>query len=77
MGFSPVWFGLSEDLPWILYFSQVRERGGAEITEEEKESCLKNLAPGTPPLTVLSFTNAFHGRTMGKSRMLVIKVQIF
>ncbi|KAK3090838.1 hypothetical protein FSP39_015059 [Pinctada imbricata] len=44
---------------------QRRKRGGAPPTKEELSSCLVNQEPGCPDLTVLSFTNAFHGRTMG------------
>lgn len=35
-------------------------------SEEDLEQCLVNKGPGCPPLTILSFTNAFHGRTMGQ-----------
>jgi len=42
-----------------------RERGGAPPTQEEKDSCVVNQSPGSPNLSVLSFKNAFHGRTMG------------
>lgn len=38
-------------------------RGGREISEEEKVSCLTNQAPGSPGFKVLSFDGAFHGRT--------------
>ncbi|XP_076447734.1 4-aminobutyrate aminotransferase, mitochondrial-like isoform X2 [Babylonia areolata] len=44
---------------------QRRKRGGAAPKEEELTSCLKNQPPGCPHLSVLSFNNAFHGRTMG------------
>lgn len=44
---------------------QRKKRGGKPPTQEELKSCLMNKAPGSPDLTVLSFTNAFHGRTMG------------
>src|SRR4051812_43428405 len=32
-----------------------------EFTPEEMSSCMKNAAPGSPALSVLSFTSAFHG----------------
>ncbi|GFS19489.1 4-aminobutyrate aminotransferase, mitochondrial [Elysia marginata] len=42
-----------------------RERGGSPPTQQEIDTCLKNTPPGCPKLSVLSFNNAFHGRTMG------------
>ncbi|KAK3768085.1 hypothetical protein RRG08_024515 [Elysia crispata] len=42
-----------------------RERGGSPPTQEEIETSLLNTPPGCPKLSVLSFKNAFHGRTMG------------
>ncbi|KAL5018141.1 hypothetical protein ScPMuIL_003863 [Solemya velum] len=44
---------------------QRRVSGGSPPTEEEKETATINQPPGCPPLTILSFKNAFHGRTMG------------
>ncbi|GFN94357.1 4-aminobutyrate aminotransferase, mitochondrial-like, partial [Plakobranchus ocellatus] len=41
-----------------------RERGGKPPSKEEIESCVHNTPPGNPKLSVLSFKNAFHGRTM-------------
>ncbi|XP_012944398.1 4-aminobutyrate aminotransferase, mitochondrial [Aplysia californica] len=42
-----------------------RERGGSPPSPEELETSLMNRPPGNPHLSVLSFKNAFHGRTMG------------
>ncbi|KAH9498856.1 hypothetical protein Btru_004835 [Bulinus truncatus] len=42
-----------------------KERGGDPPSKEELSSCLLNKPPGCPDLSVLSFKNAFHGRTMG------------
>ncbi|XP_064602101.1 4-aminobutyrate aminotransferase, mitochondrial-like [Liolophura sinensis] len=42
-----------------------RLRGGADPTEEDMRSCIVNQPPGTPDLSILSFSNGFHGRTMG------------
>ncbi|KAH9498854.1 hypothetical protein Btru_004832 [Bulinus truncatus] len=42
-----------------------RERGGKPPSKEELESSLYNRPPGNPNISVLSFKNAFHGRTMG------------
>lgn len=48
----------------MLY--QRRKRGeGVAWTQEEINSCLKNQAPGSPDLAVLSFRNSFHGRGFG------------
>ncbi|XP_045213587.2 4-aminobutyrate aminotransferase, mitochondrial-like [Mercenaria mercenaria] len=48
---------------FIKYMSD--QRGGEAPSKEAQESCLVNMAPGSPPLSILSFNNAFHGRTMG------------
>ncbi|ETN36631.1 4-aminobutyrate aminotransferase [Cyphellophora europaea CBS 101466] len=49
---------------FMLY--QRRKRGeGVEWTQEEIASCLKNQAPGSPDLSILSFKNSFHGRGFG------------
>jgi len=42
-----------------------RKRAGVAPTELEKDSSVMNQAPGCPPLTILSFDRAFHGRTIG------------
>lgn len=42
-----------------------RQRGGEPPTQEELDSSLINKAPGCPSLSIMSFSNAFHGRTMG------------
>nr|AAA98560.1 GABA aminotransferase-like protein [Ustilago maydis] len=45
---------------------RARERGEkAEFTPEEMSSCMKNQSPGSPDLSILSFTSAFHGRLFG------------
>jgi len=41
-----------------------KQRKGKPYTEEDFSSCVDNQEPGSPPLTVLSFDGAFHGRTM-------------
>lgn len=46
-----------------------KQRGGEPPSQEERESSLINQPPGCPPLTLLSFSNAFHGRTMGSLMM--------
>ncbi|ODH21784.1 4-aminobutyrate aminotransferase [Paracoccidioides brasiliensis] len=44
-----------------------RQRGGpnVEFTEEEITSSMENQAPGSPPLSIMSFKAAFHGRLFG------------
>ncbi|XP_044731610.1 4-aminobutyrate aminotransferase, mitochondrial [Chrysoperla carnea] len=42
-----------------------KERGDANYSSEELQTCLVNQAPGAPNLSILSFSNAFHGRTLG------------
>ena len=48
----------------VCYF-QRRQRGDKPPTEEEIQTALVNKPPGAPPLTILSFTRSFHGRTIG------------
>ncbi|XP_045213586.2 4-aminobutyrate aminotransferase, mitochondrial-like [Mercenaria mercenaria] len=48
---------------FIKYMSD--QRGGKAPDKEALESCLVNKAPGSPPLSILSFNGSFHGRTMG------------
>ncbi|KAA6412278.1 MAG: 4-aminobutyrate aminotransferase [Lasallia pustulata] len=44
-----------------------QERGGADVdfTAEEISSAMNNKAPGSPELSILSFSSAFHGRLFG------------
>ena len=44
-----------------------QERGGsnADFTAAEMSSAMNNQAPGAPPLSILSFRSAFHGRLFG------------
>lgn len=44
---------------------QRKMRGGRPPSQEELQTCIRNQAPGSPDLCVLSFKHAFHGRTMG------------
>lgn len=41
------------------------QRGSSIPTDIELDTCMRSEVPGTPDLTVLSFTSAFHGRTFG------------
>ncbi|KAF2271724.1 4-aminobutyrate aminotransferas-like protein [Westerdykella ornata] len=44
-----------------------QERGGRDVdfTQDEINSSMINQAPGAPPLSILSFSSAFHGRLFG------------
>jgi 4-aminobutyrate aminotransferase/(S)-3-amino-2-methylpropionate transaminase len=44
-----------------------QERGGADVdfSPEETSSAMLNLTPGSPHLSIMSFTSAFHGRLFG------------
>ena len=44
-----------------------QERGSydAEFTEEEMQSSMVNQEPGSPHMSIMSFTSAFHGRLFG------------
>jgi len=42
-----------------------KRRGGSTHTAEQIASCMVNEAPGCSPTTILSFSGAFHGRTIG------------
>jgi 4-aminobutyrate aminotransferase/(S)-3-amino-2-methylpropionate transaminase len=46
---------------FIIY--RTKQRGGKSPTEEELKTAINNQPPGCPPLTILSFHGAFHGRT--------------
>ncbi|KAK9442684.1 4-aminobutyrate transaminase GatA [Metarhizium brunneum] len=50
----------------FMYRRQV-ERGGPEVdfTPQEIESAMKNQAPGSAQLSILSFKTSFHGRLFG------------
>lgn len=45
---------------------RTKQRGGKiDFTPEELKSCMLNMPPGCPQLSVLSFEASFHGRTFG------------
>lgn len=49
----------------FIYY-KARERGSeADFSAEELQTCLKNEAPGSPDLAILSFKHGFHGRLFG------------
>jgi len=49
----------------IFIWYQKNRKGTVDFTPEEMESCMLNLAPGAPSLSLLSFKGGFHGRTLG------------
>lgn len=49
----------------FLWYCQNRRGLKVDFTEEEKASCMINLPPGSPKLSILSFMGGFHGRTIG------------
>nr|MBE5725117.1 putative4-aminobutyrate aminotransferase, mitochondrial-like [Cucujiformia] len=49
---------------FIKYQKNLRG-GDIRFTEEEEHSCMVNMPPGSPKLSLLSFHGGFHGRTFG------------
>lgn len=49
----------------IFIWYQNKLRGTTDFTEDEMNSCMINMPPGAPKLSILSFKGAFHGRTLG------------
>ncbi|XP_001985648.2 4-aminobutyrate aminotransferase, mitochondrial [Drosophila grimshawi] len=49
----------------IFIWYQNKMRGNTEFTADEMNSCMINMPPGAPNLSILSFKGAFHGRTLG------------
>ena len=43
----------------------VRGLGATDFTQEEIDSSMINEGPGAPELCIMSFSGAFHGRTIG------------
>lgn len=49
----------------FMYYRR-RERGeGTEFSTEELDSVMRNAAPGSPDLAIMSFKKGFHGRLFG------------
>ncbi|KAJ5472385.1 Pyridoxal phosphate-dependent transferasemajor regionsubdomain 2 [Penicillium desertorum] len=57
----------ANDLAFKAAFMAYRQqqRAGSPWTECEQETAMKNQAPGSPDLAILSFRNSFHGRSFG------------
>jgi 4-aminobutyrate aminotransferase / (S)-3-amino-2-methylpropionate transaminase len=49
----------------VFIWYQTKMRGGKPPTDIDMETCMKNAAPGSPNLSILSFSGAFHGRLLG------------
>lgn len=48
----------------FLWYMKNRRGVTVNFTEDEKSSCMINLPPGSPKLSILSFHGGFHGRTL-------------
>ncbi|ODN06100.1 4-aminobutyrate aminotransferase, mitochondrial [Orchesella cincta] len=48
----------------IFFWYRKRQRGGKDFSPADIESCMVNQSPGSPPLAILAFDGAFHGRTL-------------
>jgi 4-aminobutyrate aminotransferase/(S)-3-amino-2-methylpropionate transaminase len=47
-------------------WKRARQRGpGRPFTDAELESCLNNATPGSPNMSIMSFSTGFHGRLFG------------
>jgi 4-aminobutyrate aminotransferase/(S)-3-amino-2-methylpropionate transaminase len=46
-------------------YKAAKNRGEKDFSVEDLQSCMKNQAPGSPDMAILSFTQAFHGRLFG------------
>lgn len=49
----------------FIWYQKNRKGGKVDFTPEEMNSCMANLPPGAPKLSMLSFNGGFHGRTLG------------
>lgn len=49
----------------FIWYRKIQRGENIDFSEDEKSSCMINQAPGSPPLSILSFKGAFHGRTLG------------
>jgi len=49
----------------FIYRRRIERGEGVDFTPQEIESVMKNQAPGSPELTIMSFKKAFHGRLFG------------
>ncbi len=49
----------------FMNYMHKERKGALTFTQEELSSCMINAAPGTPHLSIMSFTGGFHGRSLG------------
>jgi 4-aminobutyrate aminotransferase / (S)-3-amino-2-methylpropionate transaminase len=49
----------------FMKYQRDKRGGTSDFTDLEKESCMINMPPGAPKLSILSFKGSFHGRTLG------------
>lgn len=49
----------------FLWYCKNRRGENVDFTDAEKTSCMINMPPGAPKLSILSFMGGFHGRTIG------------
>jgi 4-aminobutyrate aminotransferase/(S)-3-amino-2-methylpropionate transaminase len=49
----------------FMNYMHKERKGALTFTQEELSSCMINEAPGTPNLSIMSFTGGFHGRSLG------------
>ncbi|KAF9096594.1 hypothetical protein BGX23_010895 [Mortierella sp. AD031] len=49
----------------FMYHQRNKRGFGSEISTEDLTSCMKNVAPGSPDLAIMSFDGGFHGRLFG------------
>ncbi|XP_022170500.1 4-aminobutyrate aminotransferase, mitochondrial [Myzus persicae] len=49
----------------FMKYQRDKRGGTSDFTDLEKDSCMINMPPGAPKLSILSFKGSFHGRTLG------------
>jgi 4-aminobutyrate aminotransferase/(S)-3-amino-2-methylpropionate transaminase len=49
----------------FMYYRRMQRGDGVEFTAKELESAMRNAAPGSPDLALMSFKKGFHGRLFG------------
>ena len=48
-----------------MMYTEAEHRSHGPPAQIQLDTCMRNSAPGSPDLAVLSFSGAFHGRTLG------------
>mmetsp|Transcript_23592 Transcript_23592/g.41817 ORF Transcript_23592/g.41817 Transcript_23592/m.41817 type:complete len:469 (+) Transcript_23592:26-1432(+) len=57
--------GSNENAMKAAFIWHHTQHKGVEFTAEEQTSCMLNKAPGSPDLSFVSFSNSYHGRSLG------------